>query len=218
MTRAIDLFTKVLEACPRHEKAIDHRAECHLGLGDLDSALTDLRELTANFAVGTDPSVHQGWTRRMSDVQLQQREEAHETLGVDRFANAAEVRKAYRNACLQHHPDKHASSTDDARARAKHKFARIQAAYDQLGASTKSNASHFTPPPSASSYRAPPSYSQTRHTYTQPPPSAKQWWAGDGEFDDEDDEEEYEEDDNPFAGRRTSWDSPNNWSAHASER
>ena len=43
-----------------------------------------------------------------------------------------EVKKAYRQLCLQHHPDKHAASSSEVRQRSKHRFERIQAAYEKL--------------------------------------------------------------------------------------
>ena len=45
---------------------------------------------------------------------------------------AAEVKKAYRQLCLQFHPDKHATSLPETQLRAKNRFGRIQAAYEKL--------------------------------------------------------------------------------------
>jgi DnaJ-domain-containing protein 1 len=56
----------------------------------------------------------------------------------------AEVRKAYRQLCLNWHPDKHASSTEDQRERARHRFCRIQAAYEKLQAAAKASSSPFS--------------------------------------------------------------------------
>ena len=57
------------------------------------------------------------------------------------------MRKAYRQLCLTWHPDKHASSKDDQRERARHKFTRIQAAYETLAKQTKQNANVHRPSP-----------------------------------------------------------------------
>ena len=120
--------------------------ECGAALGDLSSASADLRELTASHSLSVDASTRQRWSRRLAEVTAQLREEPHVTLGVERFASSAEVRRAYRTACLQHHPDKHASGTDDAKARAKHVFSRIQGAYEKLtahlGSAQSSSSSH----------------------------------------------------------------------------
>lgn len=55
-------------------------------------------------------------------------------LGLQPTATDAEVRKAYKQLCLAHHPDKHAASTPEAQTRAKFRFARIQAAYTKATA------------------------------------------------------------------------------------
>ena len=49
LTHAAELFTHVLEAVPRHERALDHRSECYAALYDYDSAIADLKELTQSF-------------------------------------------------------------------------------------------------------------------------------------------------------------------------
>ena len=55
-------------------------------------------------------------------------------LGLQPTATDAEVRKAYKQLCLAHHPDKHAASTPEAQTRAKFRFERIQAAYAKVTA------------------------------------------------------------------------------------
>ena len=53
-------------------------------------------------------------------------------LGVERNATQAQIKKAYHTLCLTWHPDKNASGTEDAQAKAAHKFSRIHAAYEKL--------------------------------------------------------------------------------------
>ena len=198
LTRAIDLFNHVLTVSPRHERAISGRAECHASLGDLDSAMSDLRELTSNYAAGAEASVRQGWNKRLAEVSARLKEEPHKALGVERFATPTEIRKAYRAACLQYHPDKHASSTDDARAKAKFKFERIQAAYEKLSASG-SGASEFMRASAASRTSAYTStYGRPGAPPSRPPPPPPQpsysqgshWWRTDDSFEGEEEEEE----------------------------
>lgn len=56
----------------------------------------------------------------------------YKVLGVESGASAEDVRKAYRKLALLHHPDKHASSTDEARAHASVQFQRVGFAYAVL--------------------------------------------------------------------------------------
>jgi len=125
LSRAISLFSQTLESNPRHERALDHRADCHSGLLDFDSSNADLRQLSDDVGVTADAATRQGWAKRLASNTQQLGAAPHVTLGVARDASDATARKAYHAACLQLHPDKHAASTDDARARAKHRFARV---------------------------------------------------------------------------------------------
>jgi len=186
LSLAISLFTRAIAASKRHERAVDNRAECHLGLGDYEAAQADLRELTTTYTVGADVNARQAWLRRLADIHALQRAEPHEILGVDRFATAADVRKAYHHACLQHHPDKHASSGDDARAKAKHHFRRIQAAYERLSASSANGGgaqrNAWQARAAAGAYGAP----AGNRRYASHATNA--WWDADGFDDDEGDE------------------------------
>ena len=101
LCQAARLFTKVLEVQPRHERALDQRAECHQSLGDLESAISDLRELSSTFGDAAEHGSPQQWQRRIADAKQQQQFDAYETLGVDRRASSAEIRKAYLKLSLQ---------------------------------------------------------------------------------------------------------------------
>jgi len=187
----------------------------HIGLGDLDSAATDLRELLANYATGVEPAVRQGWSKRLGEVTVLAKEEAHVALGVERFATATEIRKAYRQACLLFHPDKHASSTDDVRTRAKHKFNRIQEAYERLTANAGGAASEYMRNQRQQSYARP----STAHNSARGPgranaQTANAWWRTEDSF--EGDEEDDDDDDGEPPGYvpgRKQWDSPRGWAS-----
>ena len=56
----------------------------------------------------------------------------YKVLGVESGASAEDIRRAYRKLALLHHPDKHASSTDEARAHASMQFQRVGFAYAVL--------------------------------------------------------------------------------------
>lgn len=150
-SEGLRLFSKVLAAETSHQRALDHRAECHCKLDDQESALADLTELQTKFAITADEATLKGWVKRVAEIRAEQRKPSHEVLGIARDASEAEVRKAYRQLCLNWHPDKHASSTEDQRERARHRFCRIQAAYEKLQSAAKASSSPFSGFESASS-------------------------------------------------------------------
>ena len=137
--QSIRLFSQVLDASPKHERALDARAVCHNALGDFESALADLAELQTKFKTSAETATVRSWAQRVAEIKAEQRKAAHDVLGVERDADEAEVKKVYRKLCLNWHPDKHASSTEDQRERARHRFARIQAAYEKMHASGRSS-------------------------------------------------------------------------------
>ena len=142
-TRALTLFTAVLEAAPQHERALDHRAECHAALYDYEAAIADLADLLKEFKSSAEAATVQSWNSRTASARAELRRAPRDVLGVPATANEAEVRKAYRSLCLTWHPDKHAASSDDTKTRAKHRFERIQAAYEKLTASTAARGRNF---------------------------------------------------------------------------
>jgi DnaJ homolog subfamily C member 9 len=54
-------------------------------------------------------------------------------LGVEPTATEEDIKKAYRKSALIYHPDKHASSTEDAKLVASRKFQQVGFAYAVLG-------------------------------------------------------------------------------------
>ena len=87
------------------------------------------------------------------DLRAKASKKPHATLGVGVNATPAEIKRAYRTACLQHHPDKQANASDDSRTRSRHLFARIQTAYEKLTAApTRNHSSSFNAAERASGY------------------------------------------------------------------
>lgn len=61
-------------------------------------------------------------------------------LGVSRGANDADIRRAYRLLCLQHHPDKNVQNSLKQRQRAEERFKEVQRAYELIGTAEKRRA------------------------------------------------------------------------------
>ena len=102
---------------------VEQRAECYFSLCDYTTAIADWTSLRGSPAANA--AAKAGWLRRVCASKEILNRPPHEVLGLSSTASEAEVRKAYRTACLSFHPDKHASSSNDARTRAKHRFERI---------------------------------------------------------------------------------------------
>ena len=56
----------------------------------------------------------------------------YKTLGVDKKASRAEIKKAYKKLAKKHHPDKVQNLGDVYVKAAKEKFSKIQAAYENI--------------------------------------------------------------------------------------
>lgn len=59
-------------------------------------------------------------------------ENYYSTLGVERSASQEEIQKAYRKLARKYHPDLHADKDEKERESTKHKFQKVQQAYDIL--------------------------------------------------------------------------------------
>ncbi|KPV75120.1 uncharacterized protein RHOBADRAFT_53147 [Rhodotorula graminis WP1] len=122
---AIADFTSALALAPRFVKALKHRADAFAQLGQLSLALDDLERAVEAAQEGAEKRALVGERdavrRRMAEEkQRKEREEEerrwkdkqaerkdhYKILGVDRHANDAELKKAYRSMSLKHHPDK----------------------------------------------------------------------------------------------------------------
>jgi DnaJ-class molecular chaperone len=94
-------------------------------LFDFERAVRDFQAL-----LESDASDRQ-WNRRLYDARSLRDLTHYHVLGVPQDADAAALKKAYRQLCLRWHPDKHTSSVED-QQRANTAFRRINEAYDVL--------------------------------------------------------------------------------------
>jgi len=129
--KAAELFTETIRFCGSHDRALEQRAECFALLNDYTAAEADWKALHA----AAEPTAKAGWSKRLAEARAWLERKPYQVLGVSAVASEAEVRKAYKQACLREHPDKHASSSVEAQRISKHRFAAIQAAYEKLAVS-----------------------------------------------------------------------------------
>ena len=65
-------------------------------------------------------------------LKLSKRKDYYKVLGVDKVANADDIKRAYRRAALRHHPDRHAAAEDEVREKEETIFKEVSEAYSVL--------------------------------------------------------------------------------------
>ena len=87
---------------PGYLRALQRRADAYLSMGDWPSAVKDLEVLTPKM--GAECAAKLEEARRKA--RRGQSADHYAVLGVGKRASAAEVKQAYRQLALKHHPDK----------------------------------------------------------------------------------------------------------------
>lgn len=115
-------------------KAIRTRARVHLALDQYEESIRDFKEALESVPATDDDAEAQtrGLQRELKEAEMLQkralRKDYYKILGLKRDCDDGEIKKAYRKASLQHHPDK---GGDEA------KFKDIGEAYNVLSDPTK---------------------------------------------------------------------------------
>jgi len=102
------------------------QAECHMELLEFGAAAA------AYQALGVLEPSNAAWAECEAKARQLDAAGPYKVLGVDRSADAPEIRRAYHQQCLLWHPDKH-SASEEAQRRASTMFRRIAAAWEVLG-------------------------------------------------------------------------------------
>ena len=88
-TKAIDVATASSSSFRTLERAYDCRADSYERLEDYVSALADWKELSENFADGTDETAEASWRRKTAEATKNLQRPSHQVLGVERNATRA---------------------------------------------------------------------------------------------------------------------------------
>ncbi len=100
----------------------------NISLG-INLTLWDFEAIKAKFS-GTN---YQQWNDGSGrPASYQKREDYYKTLGLESEATNEIIKSTYRKLARQHHPDKHASKSEDLAKAAEEKFKKIQEAYTHI--------------------------------------------------------------------------------------
>ncbi|KAF0446650.1 putative Scj1p [Gigaspora margarita] len=122
LVEAIKDMDKALELDPTFVKVLKRRADAYMKLEKYAEAVQDLKA-----ALEID-STNQETRRELRNAELElkkaSRKDYYKILGIPKDASENEIKKAYRKAALQHHPDKNCGDSE-----AEVKFKEIGEAY-----------------------------------------------------------------------------------------
>lgn len=137
--KAISALNLAIKYNPKYAKAYVKRGEVYVMLEDYNEAIRDFGE-----ASSIDPAGF-GVQEKLKDAQKRKkqagRKDYYKILGVPngKQASDAELRKAYKKACLKWHPDKN-SGSEEQRVKAEKMFKDVNEAMNVLGDRDKRHA------------------------------------------------------------------------------
>eukprot|EP00308_Calcidiscus_leptoporus_P024443 CAMPEP_0119378592 /NCGR_PEP_ID=MMETSP1334-20130426/49016_1 /TAXON_ID=127549 /ORGANISM="Calcidiscus leptoporus, Strain RCC1130" /LENGTH=615 /DNA_ID=CAMNT_0007397857 /DNA_START=63 /DNA_END=1906 /DNA_ORIENTATION=+ len=115
---------------PQHIKALLRRGAARLELEEYKAAISDYEQ--AEQAEPNDAQIKQGLRRAKLELKKSLRKDLYKLLGVTKHASDMDIKKGYKKAALQWHPDRHHSSSDEDKAHAEIKFKEIGEAFEVL--------------------------------------------------------------------------------------
>ncbi|KZF24144.1 TPR-like protein [Xylona heveae TC161] len=117
-TRALELDSSYLKARKTRAKALGES-------GDWEEAVKELKEIAENNP--SEPGIQKEIRNAELELKKSKRKDYYKILGVDKDADDAQIKKAYKKLAIVHHPDK--NGNDEAAA---DRFKEIVEAYETL--------------------------------------------------------------------------------------
>ena len=83
------------------------------------------------------------WISRRAEATAKSEQSHYDILGINPKATSADLKKAYRKECLNWHPDKHQSSSEEGRHRSHIMFQKVNEAHEVLSNPSKRSSYDF---------------------------------------------------------------------------
>lgn len=126
---AIADCTDALKLDEGYIKALTRRASCYMDVGEYESAVADYERL-----IKLDRSREHKRLLQDAKQALKRslRKDYYKILGVGRDAGEDDIKRAYKKRAMIHHPDRHASASDEEKKEQEKKFKDVGEAYGVL--------------------------------------------------------------------------------------
>lgn len=123
---AITDCNSALKTNPAYLKVILLRAKCHNDMENFEEAVKDYE---AALKIEKTNEIKIALKDAKIALKRSKRKDYYKILGIDKRASDDEIKKAYRKRALVHHPDRHASASEDEKREQEKKFKEIGEAY-----------------------------------------------------------------------------------------
>lgn len=131
---AVKDCTSALEANPSYLKALILRAKSYNELQKYDECVKDYESA---LKMEKTTEIKNLLKEAKHSLKLSKRKDYYKILGIDKYANENDIKKAYRKRALVHHPDRHANATDEEKREQERQFKEVGEAYTILSDSQK---------------------------------------------------------------------------------
>lgn len=115
---------------PSQHQALLRRAAVYMEIENWKAAIGAYE--AAQEAEPEDRSIAQGLRQAKLELKKSLRKDLYKVLGIDKKASEPEIKKGYKMSALRCHPDRHASGSDEAKAKAEVMFKEVGEAFEIL--------------------------------------------------------------------------------------